>query len=333
MSKNVLHFILLFSFLSVCLFSCGEKREKENEEKEKSGITVIETGELAAENVRAFVLPRYGRYWSEMRITGILDHGTIVQAGDSIIEVDGSEIKRFIIEKESELETEMASLQKLIVNQDNTLNEFESNIKTQIASFNLKKIELEASVFESPRARRIKELEFKQAEITLEKEKKKLEYNKIILANDYRIQEIRVERIVREIQSAYDILPSLTIRTPLSGVFQIAWNWRTESLVKVGDNLYAGNRIANVPELTWMKVKTYINETDFLKIKEGQKVAVRLDASPELVFDGEITYIGKACFPRERNSRQKVFDVEVKILQSDERLKPGMTVSCEFLES
>jgi hypothetical protein len=56
-----------------------------------------------------------------------------------------------------------------------------------------------------------------------------------------------------------------------------------------------------------------------------------LDALPKVAFEGEVIYIGKLCRPKERNSRQKVFDVEVKILKPDDRLKPGMTVSCEFL--
>lgn len=80
-----------------------------------------------------------------------------------------------------------------------------------------------------------------------------------------------------------------------------------------------------------MKVYTQVNEADFLKISIDQKVAVRLDALPKVVFDGKVTYLGKLCREKERNSRQKVFDVEVEILKPDDRLKPGMTVSCEFL--
>ncbi|MDR1526035.1 MAG: efflux RND transporter periplasmic adaptor subunit, partial [Tannerella sp.] len=148
-----------------------------------------------------------------------------------------------------------------------------------------------------------------------------------------KIQEIRVQQIETEIRNAYAILPALTLRSPIAGVFQIARNWRTGTLVKVGDNIYTGNNLANVPELAWMKVNTYINENDFLKIRTGQPVTVRLDALPEIVFDGEVSYIGKLCHLRDNNkkSRQKVFDVEVKMLKSDLRLKPGMTVSCEYL--
>lgn len=334
MNKYTLYIIYSF-ILSLILFtSCsGSSADDNSGGKDTRGKTIIETGELAAVNSKAFVLSRYGRYWYEMKIIGILEHGSIVNEGDSIIQLDPTEIKKFIVDRESDLETQLASLETMRVNQENKNSEYDSNIKNELATFELKKIELEASKFESERFRKIKELQFEQAKITLEKEKKKLALNKIIDASDLKIQEIRTAQIESEIENAYSILPQLTIRTPISGVFQIAQNWRSRSMLKVGDQIYTGNNMANVPELKYMKVNTYINENDFLKIKVGQKVAIRLDAMPKEVFDGEVAYIGKLCHPKDNNSREKVFDVEVKVLKSDERLKPGMTVSCEFLES
>jgi multidrug efflux pump subunit AcrA (membrane-fusion protein) len=323
----------LFLTAQLCLLAaCGtlsEPAEKSAGEEKN----IVETGELAAVNNRAFVLARYGRYWYEMRVIGILEHGEMVNPGDSIIQLDPTEIKRFIIERESNLETELANLEKLRVDQDNRINDLTTNIKNEQATFNLKKIELESSRFETERLRKIKELEFKQAEITLAKEERRLELAQTINFNELKIQEIRVRQIKNEIENAYGILPMLTLRSPITGVFQIAKNWRTRNLLKVGDNIYPGNNMANVPDLTWMKVNTYINENDFLKIKSGQKTAVRLDALPDIVFDGKISYIGKLCHLRDDNkkTRQKVFDVEISMLKSDPRLKPGMTVSCEYL--
>ncbi|MDR2764391.1 MAG: efflux RND transporter periplasmic adaptor subunit [Tannerella sp.] len=325
--------IRCLSFIVACLMvACGD-RESEEAKKAEERKNLVETGELAAINTRSFVLPRFGRYWYEMRVIGILEHGAIVNVGDSIIQLDPTEVKRFIIERESSLETELANLEKLRVDHSNRINELTSNIKNETSSFNLKKIELESSRFETERLRRIKELEFQQAQITLRKEEKRLDLTKIIHENQLKIQEIKVQQVETEIRNAYAILPALTLRSPIAGVFQIARNWRTGTLVKVGDNIYTGNNLANVPELAWMKINTYINENDFLNIRLGQKVAVRLDALPEIVFDGEISYIGKLCHLRDNNkkSRQKVFDVEVRMLKSDLRLKPGMTVRCEYL--
>lgn len=325
--------IIMFVPALFFMISCGSKtQEGKAGRNSRDGKTIIETGELAAINSQAFVLSRYGRHFYEMRIIGILEHGSIVEAGDSIIQLDPTEINKFILERETNLETQMANLEKLHVDQANTMNDMESRIKSEEASFELKKLELESARFETDRYKRIKELEFEQAQITMAKEKKKIELTKIIQQNDLKIQELRVEQIKREIDNAINLLPALTIRTPISGIFQIARNRRTGALVKVGDDVYPGNNMANVPDIRWMRVNTQISETDFLKIHTGQKVAVRLDALPEVSFEGEVAYIGKLCHPLDGNSKQKVFDVEVNILKPDERLKPGMTVSCEFLQ-
>lgn len=325
---------LFLAFLAITLlFSCKKSSEPEGGRKTSDGSVIVETGELAAVNSRSVVINRYGRQWYQMKIIGLLDHGEIVKKGDSIAQLDPADINKYILESESNLETQLAALEKLYVEQDNKKHERESRIKNETATFDLKKIELEASRFESERLRQIKQLEYEQAVINLEKEKRIYELNKTINSSELIIQEIRVEQIKKEIENAKKLIPLLTLRAPVSGVFQIATNSQNSNrnIYKIGDNIYAGNSLAIVPELEFMKVNTQVNETDFLKISLNQKVAVRLDAMPKIVFNGEVIYIGKLCRLKDQKSRQKVFDVEVKILKSDERLKPGMTVSCEFL--
>lgn len=326
----ILSIILITSFL---LSSCDGILNIDKAERTTDGTTIIETGELAAINSVSFVIPRFGRRWGEMKIIGLLNHGSIVNKGDSVVQLDPADINKYILDRESSLETQLAALEKLYIEQENKRQENESRIRNELASFDLKKIELEATRFESDRAQEIKKLEFEQATINLEKEKRVLELSEKINASNLRIQEIRVEQIKKDIEEAKSIIPLLTLRTPVSGVFQIATERRggSRSIYKIGDNIYAGNNLANVPELEFMKVYTQVNEADFLKISIDQKVAVRLDALPKVVFDGKVTYLGKLCREKERNSRQKVFDVEVEILKPDDRLKPGMTVSCEFL--
>jgi len=325
-------FSILNCLVVLFLVSCGSRdKDSVNEINISGGAAIIESGTLEAINNKVFVLPRYSMYWYQMRIIGILEHGKLVNEGDSIMQLDPSEVNKMIVERESDLETQLANLEKMQVSQANQISDLESNIRNETASYNLKKIELESSKFETERQQAIKQLEFKQNEISLAKEKRKLELAKIIIACDTKIQDVRILQIRNDLQQFKQIIPMLTIRTPVAGVFQRGLNWRTDAMINAGDMLYTGNAMGNVPELKWMKVNTFVNENDFLKISAGQKVAVRLDALPETTFDGEIAYIGKLCFQREKNSRQKVFEVEVKMLKSDERLKPGMTVSCEFL--
>ena len=325
--------IILFSFAaSLFLVSCGgESDKKETEKNSLGGQTIIESGTLEAINNKLFILPRYSMYWWEMRIIGMVEHGTLVNEGDSIIQIDPAEVSKSILERETNLETQRANLEKMHVDQANRISDMESRIRNEISSFNLKKIELESSRFETERQQAIKKLEFQQAEINLAKEKRKFELAKIIIDNDLKIQEVRMRQIQDDLDHFRLIIPMLTVRTPVAGVFQRGRNMRTGAMLNAGDMAMPSYSMGNVPELKWMKVATFVNENDFLKVKTGQKVTVRLDALPDVSFKGEIAYVGKLCYPRENNSRQKVFDVEVKMLEPDERLKPGMTVSCEFL--
>ncbi|MBQ5371070.1 MAG: efflux RND transporter periplasmic adaptor subunit [Bacteroidaceae bacterium] len=293
--------------------------------------TIVETGELSAVRTKAFVMPRFGRFGS-FRIIGLAEHGKVIQTGDSVIQLDPADVTKYIVDRETALESQLASLEKMLVNQENRDSQAESTIKSELATYELRKLTYEAAQFESERTKRIKELEFQQATIQLNLAKRRLELNAIINENDLKIQQIRVEQIKKDIQDAYDIIPQLTIRSTIPGIFQITRNHRTGQLLKIGDEVWRGNTMASVPDLSWMKVETQINENDFLRIKEGDTVLVRLDALPEVAFEGRIADIGLFCHPKDYNKpRQKVFDVEVRLLVSDERLKPGMTVSCEFL--
>jgi len=318
--------ILLIALLTACSHSDDDLGGKA-----KKGKNIVETGELAAISSQSFVLNRMGRRWWDMRIIGILEHGEVVHAGDSIIQLDLTDVKKYVIDQESQLELQQAALEKMIVNHDTKLNDLNAGIKNAQASYDMKKTELEASRFEPVRTQQIKQLEFEQEKIRLAKEQKKMELARIINANELKKQEITVRQIQDDIRDAFNMMDKFTIRTPIDGIFQIANNQRTNTMYKIGDVVSVNNRMASVPDLTSIKVNTYISETDFLRIREGQKVAVRLDAMPNVVFDGEICYIGKFCYRRDSKTKQKTFDVEVKILNNDLRLKPGMTVSCEYL--
>jgi len=331
MNKSNLSASLIILCVAVFFSTCGNKKgSSQHADDNLTGTRIIETGELAAIDSRSFVMPRYGRNWYMMKIIGILKHGTEVNKGDSVIQLDPTEIKKYIIERESRLETQLAVLEKLHVDQHNKKQELDSRLKNETASYNLKKLELKSSQFETPKNRKIKELEFEQAKLSLNKVKQLIKLNNTIENKTLLIERIRLEQLENEIRNAYDLLPTLTIRTPISGIFQVAENRRTNEMVKIGDEIYVGNNLGNVPDLTWMKVNTTVNETDYFKLKLGQKVIVRLDAMPAVAFEGEISYLGKLCKFRNNNSRQKVFDVETVMVHGPQSSVDGPWTSASF---
>ena len=332
MSKRPIERLLVIPAV-LLVVACGPQDKSREERTASSGTTLIETGELAAVTSKVFVMQRLGHRWGDMRIADMAEHGQSVHAGDVVIELDPSDITRYITDRETDLETQRGVLDKLVANQSNAQAQRELAIRSEEATYELSRLSMQSVRFESERQQRIRELQFRQSTLNLERARHNREYNAIIDENDLKIQQIRVKLIEQDIQRSYDLLPQLKLVTPIDGIFQIERkrHWSPE-LLTVGDNVGQGNTIARVPDLTWMKVNTCIHENDFLRVHVGQKVTVRLDALPDAVFPGEVSSMGRLCHSRDWDKPEvKVFDVEVRILVSDDRLKPGMTVSCEYL--
>lgn len=328
--KMAMAFALIILLLAV---SCGESgNERYSVMKGPFKQTITETGELQAIDASFITMPRINYvYGYNFKVIGLEEHGKKVQKGDSIIKVDPSSIYKYIIEREESVENEMAAANKQAVQIENNLQDLEAQLKNEQAAYDLKKLELGRFSFESQSKRRVKELEFKQAELRLNKVKRKLSLRPKLDSLDFRIQKIRVMQKQAELLLARLTLKQMLIRSPNDGIFQVNMNYRTGQTIRVGDEIYLGAALANIPDTRWMKVMTFVNEADISKIFPGMKVIVRLDALPSVPFPGIISDIGKVCIQRDNEKKEKVFKVQVKITESDQRLKPGMTVSCEYI--
>lgn len=324
--------LIVLVFTLILAVSCGkDKTEQYTVMKGPFKQSFTETGELEAINAAALVMPRISyQYGYEFKIVGLAEHGKMVKEGDSVIWIDPSSIQKFIISKEEALEGERASSKKQQVQMENNIQELKAQLRSEQAVYDLIKLELERSKFESENKRKTKELEFKQATIRLDKVKRQLEKKPILDNYDFKVQKIKVMQGEAELSGAKEILNRMVIRSPKDGLFQVAFSmfeWPQRN-IKVGDRIYSGMLIGRIPDIFHMKVRTFVNEADITKISMGMKVMVRLDALPEIPFHGVITEISRICLPREK---EKVFNVVVNIEESDLRLKPGMTVSCEYL--
>jgi HlyD family secretion protein len=322
--RSIILFISLFFLLNCRRASLSEFSVKSGPFRQ----SITETGDLEAIKASFITMPRLNwQYGYQFKVVGLVEHGKQVQKGDSIISLDASSIYKYILEKESSLENEQAASKKQKVDMENKLQELNAQLKTEQASYDLKKLELERVQYESENKRKLKELEFHQATIKLNKVKRNLDLRPKLDDYDRKTQEIRVIQRENEIKAAKETLKLMVIRSPLEGIFQVKTNWNGQH-IKLGDNLYLGSMIASIPDIRKMKANTFVNETDITKVKLGTKVIVRLDALPTVPFNGVITSISKICT---KNENAKIFKIEVEIPETDLRLKPGMTVSCEYL--
>jgi multidrug efflux pump subunit AcrA (membrane-fusion protein) len=324
--------VLIYTLLVILSMACGNGASSEfTVMKGTFRHSVTEAGELEAINESNIKMPRIAyQYGYQFKIIGLAEHGKIVHKGDSIIKLDPSSIIKYILEGEDKLENELAAANKQTVQSEENIQGLKSQVKNEQAAYDLEKLELDRSKFDTESKKKIKELKFQQATIKLKKAKRKLELTYILEKHDQQIQKIKVLQRKNDLQSAKENLKQLLIKSPTDGIFQVSMNIFTENPQnwRLGDSPYQGQMIASIPDIDHMKVKTYINEVEFSKVKPGMKVLVRLDALPSVPFNGFIKEISKICFTREK---EKVFNVVVEISESDLRLKPGMTVSCEYI--
>lgn len=291
--------------------------------------SVTESGELEAIDATSIIMPRIDyRYGYAFKIVGIVDYGTVVEKGDSVVALDPSSIYKYIIQQEEALENAKAKAEKQKVQATIRRRDLEVQLKNQEASYDLKKLELERIQFDSGLKKKVKELEFQKAAIQLEKIRNKLELNPLLEKYDRHINELEVMQRRADIQNATDVLKSLVLYSPGNGYFITDYNRSAGHNYALGDEVYIGRMIANIPDVSRMKVRSFINETDIRKVNEGMKVVIRLDALPDLTFKASLKEISKICTEQDK---QKIFKTVIEIDDNDERLKPGMSVSCEYI--
>jgi HlyD family secretion protein len=126
-------------------------------------------------------------------------------------------------------------------------------------------------------------------------------------------------------------LEKMTIRSPLDGVVG-------RRSIHVGEVVTPGATLMVVTQLDQAELTLYVPEREIGRVKVGQKVEVRVDSFPDVVFPGEVTFINSNAEFTPRNVQTQkdrmnlVFAVKVKIPNPDLRLKPGMPADATILD-
>ena len=115
----------------------------------------------------------------------------------------------------------------------------------------------------TPTQRKIKELELEKAYIEKSMYEKKLHTLDIINQSEIRKLEINIQQLTNRLASAKQILERLTVRAPKKGLAIVADSRMTGAKLKVGDNVWSNMPLVIIPETSEMKVKMFVNETDF----------------------------------------------------------------------
>jgi len=295
-------------------------------------VTVTTSGELQAKNsinIMGSENARAANVW-QMKITNLIPEGTVVKKGDFVAELDKSEIAGKL--KESQLSVQKLDAQfiQTVLDSALTLSQARDELVNLTYTVEEKRLAVEQSAYEAPAMRRQAEIEFERAQRAYDQAKKNyVTKRKQAVAKTQAAEADLMKE--KQHQSIYQkAMEEFTIKAPADGMVIYAREWNGKKKV-VGSTINAWEpTVATLPDLREMESITYVSELDIQKIAVGQKVKLTLDADPNRKLTGGVVSVANIGEQRP-NSDSKVFEVRVRVNESDTTLRPAMTTANEIL--
>jgi HlyD family secretion protein len=94
---------------------------------------------------------------------------------------------------------------------------------------------------------------------------------------------------------------------------------------KVGDSCWRGEKVLEIPDLQSLRAVGQEDEADAGRVAPGQRVSLRLDAHPDVIFTGIVRSIRGSVQPKSRGNPVKVVELGIDLDRTDpQRMSPGM---------
>ena len=152
---------------------------------------------------------------------------------------------------------------------------------------------------------------------------------------------MRVQINQQQLDRARHQVEKATIRAPADGIVVLVEQREGMSsrVLEAGDRVWEGRTVAELPDLTKMRVVVDVPQAQARKVKRKQQVRITLEALPGLELEGEVTEIAQTAGEPERGrgrmgipGGEKGFRTEILIKDTKgAALRPGMTANVAII--
>ncbi len=138
-------------------------------------------------------------------------------------------------------------------------------------------------------------------------------------AGDMGLLEMKQTQSKSKIKQLSDGLSKLEVKAPHDGLLAYKANWRGEK-PRAGQTLWPGQKIAELPDISIMKVKLFVLESEAINLAVDKPVTFFLNAYADKKFQGTVETV--ATFPAsiKRGDPQKYFEVIVTLSKQNTKL-------------
>jgi HlyD family secretion protein len=265
----------------------------------------------------------------DLQILKIAADGTPVKQGDVVVEFDTTKTEQDLAQYKSTLKSAQAEIDQ--VRAQARLTGEEDLTAVMKARYDVEAAKLDASKQEV-----VSKIEGAEAKLKLADVEQKLHELEEKLKADRASSQATIQSKIQASQkAAYDVqraeraLTTMTLQAPLAGMISLVLMWRAEgeSPFKPGDRAWPGAPIAELPDVSTLRISARVEETERGRLALEQIVTAHMDAIADREFSGRIEKISTIAtsdfsggWPFPRN-----FDLSIALDQTDARLKPGMT--------
>lgn len=298
----------------------------------KFKISVTTTGELRAKNSIDIRGPsraqQAGIY--EMKISKLVDEGVTVKEGDFVAELDRTDIMQKIKDVDLSVQKIQSQLKQAKLDSTLELSSARDNLENLKFDMEEKKLLLSQSVYEPPSIKRQAEINYERSKRAFEQAQKNYKTKVQKSETSISIVNADLSKELQKMDLMMQIMNEFTIKAPADGMVIYAREWGGRAKVVGSVIRYWDPVVAKLPDLTVMESATYVNEVDIQKIQTGQMVDIGLDADPDKEFKGKVVKVANIG-EQKRDSKSKVFEVIIEVVDKDSTLLPAMTTSNEIL--
>ena len=271
----------------------------------------------------------------ELRIVWQASGGSPVKAGDPVVRFDPSSAKQQLAEKTAALEQAQATLDQAVAQARITAEQDQRDLAS--SRYDVEKARLEASKQEIVSA-----LQGEESRIDLALAQKSLEVQQATVALHQASDASKVASLTKLRDKArYDVditrqrLAQMEIRAPLSGVIVFLPNysqgWVNAKPFAVGDQVWPGAALAEIPDLSTIEMEGKIEEIDRGRVALDNAVRVRVDSLPEITFSAKLQAISPLTEQTFEWPPTSSFRGYAHIQKPDPRLRPGMNGTMDVI--
>lgn len=293
---------------------------------------VTAEGNLRAVKATPLVAPNLGDAAGPMKIAWIADDGVNVKKDDVVVRFDPTDPEKQLRDGQADLESADARLgeenlkSKTAVADRERTADLAGKELIQTKQFQNKDQEIFSR-------NQIIEGEIDETLATAKKEhaERAKEVEKNLSRSKASIINVEQAKAKLTIAHAKTALTAMEIRAPHDGVFVLARDWRG-NMPRVGDQMWPGQHIAEIPLLDAMEVEVFVLEIDGTGLAKDQRAEVKIEARPDAVFNGKIRLVDKLAKPRQPGVPVQYFAVVVELEKTDrDAMKPGQRVHADLV--